>query len=178
MQHWEVLSNGGVTVSNSPETLWNAAVKYFKWCEENPIETKGQVNVGKKAGEQITSETTRPYSIKGFCLHAGLLEEYIRDIYDSKDSTSDYYAVMSRIMYVIDTQNIEYATVGLFNSVFVTKMMNLEQGETSNKGVTVNIIGGERRLARSEQEVLDDLEVEKSILKIQDLESGEDLEVV
>ena len=38
--HWQIVNNNRHVVSNTPQELWNNAVEYFKWNDENPIKTK------------------------------------------------------------------------------------------------------------------------------------------
>lgn len=160
MQHWEVIKAGKVKVSETPEEFWENACAYFKWCDDNPLATTRTVNVGKKAGEQMVDNSIRPYSIKGLCLHCGVLEEWLKDIRETKDKESIWYNLISRILYVIYIQNLELATIGVFNPMFVVKVLNMEKEEAPNRPVQINIVQGLPELSESENEVLDKLEIE------------------
>lgn len=176
MEQWEVLNNGRIVVSSDPIGLWNQATDYFKWCKENPIIIKRMIYSGKKGGEHVEEEKPRAFTIKGLCMHCGITEEYLRDIMDMKDTSSLYYQIVNRILYVIHTQNLEYAMVDIFNPILTAKILNLEKGDTGNdKAPVVKIVGGDDlpELATSENEVLEKLEFGKSLSENEDLENEE-----
>lgn len=168
--HWEVVNNGGIVVSNTPEELWANACAYFKWCDENPLKTKRTITSGKTAGNKVEDENPRPYSIKGLCLHCGILEEYMRDIRNSKDKQSLYYIVVSKIMYIIYIQNLELATVGVFNPIFTSKVLNMDKDDTPTSAVRVEIVTqGIPELLNSENEILRKLELENELRRSGDV---------
>src|SRR5688572_18907649 len=103
--HWQVVRRGGIVVSNTPEELWENACAYFEWCDNNPIETSNNIKVGKAAGQDLSNKYIRPYTIKGLCLHCGIMEEYLSDIRATKDQESMYFHVVSKILYLIYIQN-------------------------------------------------------------------------
>ena len=158
--HWEVVQSGRITVANTAEELWLNACKYFLWCKQNPIITKKRINVGKDAGTAYNEETTRPFTIKGLCIHCGIVEEYLSDIRQTKNKDSEYYIVVSKIMYIIYTQNAELATIGVFNPIFTSKMLNMEQDDTPQGSVRIEIVPGLPVLAKSENEILEKIELE------------------
>lgn len=159
--HWEVVNAGGIVVSNSPQELWDNACKYFKWSDENPMEVKRTLRSGREAGKIVIEKHVRPYSIKGLCLHCGILEEYLKDIRMSKDKTSLYFVVVSKILYIIYIQNYEHATVGVFNPIFVAKALNMDKEDNSQQGaIKVEIVHGLPELASSENDILEALERE------------------
>jgi hypothetical protein len=164
-EHWQVIAGGGVVVSTTAEDLWENAIKYFKWCDEHPIKASKAVYVGRDAGKDITEKFIRPYSLKGLCLHCGITEEYLRDIRNQKDRTSLYFLIISRILYIIYTQNYELAAVGILNAQFVSKALNMGGEETTPSPIKVEIITGLPELSSSENEILEKLELEREILK-------------
>lgn len=158
--HWELVNRGHIVVSSSAEELWINAVEYFKWCDENPIMSNITLTSGKEAGRVVNKRSIRPYSVKGMCLHCGILEEYIRDVRSNKDQSSLYYSVVSKILYIIYIQNLEMATVGEFNPIFVAKVLNMEKDDSAPGAIRVNIAQGLPELSKSENEVLEKLESE------------------
>lgn len=152
-QHWEVVNAGKTVISTTPESLWENAVSYFKWCDEHEIEETRVVTSGKGIGTQVKLPKQRPYSIKGLCLHCGILQEYLIDVKNSKDENSLMYQVVMRILYIIHTQNLENAVVGIFNPIFTAKVLNMESEETPTSPVRVEIIGDLPKLATSESEM-------------------------
>lgn len=164
--HWQVIQTGQVVVSNSPQELWDNACKYFKWCDENYIESSVTLTSGKEAGKVVTDRKIRPYTIKGLCLHCGISEEYLKDMVANQDPTSEYSLAVNRIGYIIHTQNVENATVGIFNPIFTAKILNMDKDVSPSSVVRVEVIGGTPELSRSENQVLEKLELEKSVLEI------------
>lgn len=162
MQHWQVVNSGKSIVSNNAASLWENACLYFKWCDENPIIKKQTITQGKGSGTKADIEQTRAYTIKALCLHCNITEEYIRDVRDSKDKYNDYFVVVSKILYIIYSQNLEEAMVGNFSPVMTTKVLNLEKEDTTTpSNITVNVISqGIPELSNSENEILEKLELE------------------
>lgn len=163
MEHWQIVDEGRMVASNSPLSLWRNACAYFEWCDMNKITTEKPVAVGKAAGLTQTLKQNRPYSIKGLCLHCGISEEYIRDVRNSKKIDNEYYAVISKILYIIYVNNLEGAMVGVFNPIFTSKVLNMEKEEQHDSNVTVTVItDGIPELSNSENEILKRLEQEIS----------------
>lgn len=167
--HWELLSKGDVVVSNTPEGLWQQACEYFLWCDDHPIKAKKTLTSGKEAGTRVKLEMTRPYTVKGLCIHCGIVEEYLKDLRNSKAKDSLYYIVVSRILYIIYVQNVENATVGLFNPIFTAKMLNIGQDDSQAGSIKVELISkGIPALSKSENEVLEKIDFENSVFENDD----------
>lgn len=181
--HWEFMTSGQVKTSNSPEELAQNAADYFKWCDDHPVETHYTIKVGKEAGKHGIEKKVRAYSLKGLCLHCGMLEEYLIDIRQSKDKTSMWYIVVSRILYIIYTQNLEFAMVDVFNPVITSKILNMDKQEEPVDKPKIEIVDKYEvealpesvlpedkkefmlipTLSKTENEVLEKLELEKSL---------------
>lgn len=167
-EHWKVINSGGRQVSNTPQQLWEQAVEYFRWCDENPIKAKRTLTSGKTQGEKVTVEFVRPYTIKAMCLHCNISERYLKDIQDAGDKGNEWYYVVEKILTIIYTQNLEGAIVDMYNPIMVSKVLNLDKpGENESKPVRIEIINNsDKKLATSENEILKNLDSEKvNILK-------------
>lgn len=162
-EHWKVVNAGAQIINNTPEQLWQQAVDYFKWTDENPMRAKKTLQSGKEAGKRVEVEYKRPYSIKGFCLHAGISERYIQDIKETQSKDSMFYIIMEKILMIIYTQNLEGALVDLYNPIMVSKVLNLDKGEEEdNKRIIVEVVDTPRKqLPNSEEEILGNLDYEK-----------------
>lgn len=166
-EHWKVINSGGRQVSNTPEQLWEAAIDYFRWCDNNPITAKRTLTSGKTQGQKITIEHTRPYSIMGLCLHCSISERYLEDIKNTKNG-SVWYDTVEKILYIIYTQNLEGAIVDLYNPMMVSKILNMDKKESfTDKPVQIEIVDSRSTtLANTENEVLQKLDYGKvEILK-------------
>lgn len=164
-QHWKVIRSGNIQTDMDAQGLWENACKYFEWSDTHPIELEKKVGVGKDAGKELKTKVVRPYSIKALCMHCGILEEYLSDIRQSKDKTSDYFHVVSRIMYIIYTQNIEMAQVGVYSPVVTGAVLKLDKEAPPSTTVRVEVVQGIPALSNSENEILEKLELEKQELK-------------
>lgn len=158
--HWQVVRRGGIVVSNTPEELWENACAYFEWCDSNPIQTSNNVKVGKAAGQDLNNKYIRPYTIKGLCLHCGIMEEYLADIRATKDQESMYFHVVSKILYLIYIQNYELACVGVYSPIFASKFISSEDERKPSSTIRVEVVPGLPMLATSEEEILQKLENE------------------
>lgn len=159
MEHWEMV-NSHLTkvVSSTPELLWQNACNYFKWCDSTPILVPKTIMSGKEAGKEVNAKYKRAYSVKALCLHCNVPEEYLKDIRDSKNNNNDYYHVVSKILYIIYSQNLEGAMVDVFNPIFTAKVLNMEKEELPTSTVTVHVVQGLPELSKSENEILEKLE--------------------
>lgn len=161
-QHWEVLDAGEIEILDTPEWLWNKAKEYFGWCDDNPIISKKTMETGKNAGNKIINEHQRPYTLRGMCIHSGLTTEYFKDVRNINDPGSLVYKVVSRILYIIYVQNLELATVGIYNPVMISKLLNLEKDDTPSSPIKIEFVQGLPALANSENEILEKLNLEKA----------------
>lgn len=164
-EHWQFLEHTDIVVSKNAQELWQLASNYFKWCDEHPLKNKRTILSGKQAGTKIDVESVRPYTWKGLCLHCGITEEYINDMRRPEMKDTAYQLVINRIRYVIETQNLEYALVGVFSPILTAKLIGVEDGDEDRSPVTVNIIGGSPKLQSSESEVIKKLEFKNEYLK-------------
>lgn len=149
--------------SNNAQQLWENALAYFKWNQENPIEFKRTVMSGKEAGSKVLIEAPRMLTVKGLCLFCGVMEEYLKDLWSSRDRSNEFYIVATRILYHIHTQNMEFAAIDVFNAGLVTRLHKLEDDEVPTGGITINHVRNLPPLANSEIEVLEKLDAETKL---------------
>ena len=78
---------------------------------------------------------------------------------------------MSKILYIIYTQNLEYAQTEIFNPILTAKVLNIERKDEDEGGGTIkvevisNTLDGKRipELSNTENEILEKLELELSL---------------
>lgn len=158
-EHWEKMS----VTHHSAEELWENAVAYFKWSDENPIGIKKVLMSGNRAGTPADTTRRRPYSLKALCLHCGLTEEFFRDVRNTKDKESIYYIVVSKILYNIWVQNYEGAMIDEFNSIMTMKTLGLDKEEVPTGTIKVEIVHGLPELSENENQILEKLELENKL---------------
>lgn len=166
MEHWEIISNGQVVVDRNADELRENMFAYFKFCDENPIESKRTITSGKGVGTRVTIELKRPYSIKGLCMHCGISELYLKDIMQTKDKDDPYFQAVEMAKYIIFTQNLENAMVGEFNPIFTSKVLGMDKGDDNPaQAIKVIIENSTPELANSENEILEKMDLELERLK-------------
>jgi len=182
--HWEIVNNNRNVISDTPEKLWNNAIGYFQWCDDNPIKTIIPITTGKEAGmRQVQKIQPRMYTVEGMCLHCNVEEDYIKSMRNVKDNCSEYAVVISKILHIIYIQNLEYAAVEVFNGGFISKVLNMEKEKAPVKDIKVEIVtqkdlpSGDRmilpELSETENQILEKLELELSLAEKSEDENPE-----
>lgn len=165
--HWEVVNFSRPMAIERPEDLWFLACSYFKWSDEHPLKVARPITTGKDVGKDVKVSLIRPYSVKAMCLHCGITEEWLKDLREMKDSNSDWYHAASRILYIIYIQNTELATVGEYNAVFISKLLRLDSGEDeARSGIKIELVGDVPKLSESENQILEKMDFEKGVFRI------------
>lgn len=159
-EHWRVIAAGGIVIALTPEQLWANAVKYFEWCENNPITAKKTMQTGKTQGQKMEMEYKRPYTIEAFCLQSGITKRFFEDIKGMYGVDSPWYHVAEKILSVIYTQNLEGAIVDLFNPIVISKILNLDKpSDDTLRTIRVEVVDTRKGdLATSENEILKNLD--------------------
>lgn len=132
-------SNNTIT----PEELFDFAVKYFKWAEEQYI------RAGETAsfqGRVYQNEVAKPrvFTAKGFCLFAGFNERRLIE-WRKKDGFSE---VMAFVDAVIHEQKFQLAANGMVNTGFIMRDLGMtssseSEASTSESEAIGNVKAGE-----------------------------------
>lgn len=144
-QFWRIRSkHGRDKLFANADMLWNAALEYFQWSDENPWVKCEAIKSGEQAGEIIRIPTARPYTIKGLCIYLDVNESYWRDFKKSDNLSEDFSSVITRVEEIIATQKFEGAAVGAFNPTIIARDLGLvdKQGLEHSGGLTVQQITG------------------------------------
>lgn len=118
---WEARSSHGrKPIFESQEQLWNAAVEYFAWVEDNPYwETKAVSDSGKPTTIELPK--MRPMT------EAGLVQ--FLDIgwstWDDYKHKEDFSEVTKQIEKVIYNQKLSGAASGFFNANIIARDLGL-----------------------------------------------------
>nr|DAN89881.1 MAG TPA: Terminase small subunit [Caudoviricetes sp.] len=158
-QFWKLRSkHGRDKLFATPELLWEAACEYFQWCDDNPwavIKTKKKGN--KKETE--STPTQRPYTLRGLMVYCDASEAFWRKF--KKSNHEGFLSVIERIESIIETQQLEGATVGAFNPNIIARQLGLvDKSEVNNTGsvradVKVTVVNSPIALATNEEEIED-----------------------
>lgn len=145
---WEIRSkHGRDKIFATPKIMWDAAVEYFKWCDENPLmETVPKVvasgnNQGSEV-EMIEVPHMRPYTIHGLCLYLHVNTSYFNqfaiELKDKKDKVSkEFSMVISNIRETIYNQQFSGAAAEFLNPNIIARNLGIKDGmEVDSKNIT------------------------------------------
>ena len=135
-QLWKLRSkHGRDKLFATPELLWEAAVEYFNWCDENPVVKQDFVG---KDGDQVERKLGRPYTQSGLCVYLDCSEQMFRDA----SKRDDFFEVCTRISQIIKTQKFDGAAVGIFNANIIARDLGLKDQTdvtSNNEQIKFNI---------------------------------------
>jgi len=120
---------------DSPDDLWEKAVAYFEWADDNPLEeNKCFCNQGVIVNGTVSKK--RPYTLNAFCHHMNVGGSTLAD-YRRKDNFS---AVIAHIDSIIYDNKFIGASVGFFNPNIIARDLGLIDKVASEvKSTNVNI---------------------------------------
>lgn len=126
-KYWKLRSKHGRDILfETPEVLWEAACEYFNWCDRNPWNKNEAIKSGDNAGKIIKVPTQRPYSLSGLCIYLNCNQGYFNDFKKNDERcTEDFSVIITRVEEIIETQQFEGATVGVFNANIIARKLGL-----------------------------------------------------
>lgn len=105
----------------SAEQLWSAAVNYFEWVEDNPLQAHKAFCYRNKI-TIATINKPRPMHIAGFCAHLNISR---RTWYNYKSSSKpDILHITGMIENVIIDQQITGTLVGIFKPNIIARQLS------------------------------------------------------
>lgn len=136
---WELRSkHGRDKIFTTPEVMWEAAVEYFNWCEDNPLI---EIDFRGKDNAEVELPKMRAFTLNGLCLFLGVNTVYFNDFADglkgkTDQITKDFSEVITRIRDTIYTQKFTGAASGFLNANIIARDLGLK--DNKELGVTVN----------------------------------------
>ena len=107
----------------TPDELWEKAVDYFKWVEDNPIlEEKAFASQGNLIKTDVNK--MRAMTIEKLCLHIGICEKTFRNI-EADKNRANFLPVITRIRKIIYAQKFEGAAAGMLNANIIARDLGL-----------------------------------------------------
>ena len=132
-QFWKLRSKSGRdAIFSDPEQLMKSAFEYFENCDMDQSWNSKKVTEYEEKSNTEIKEHRRPYTRSGFMLFLGVSENWMREF--KKNCNKDFLEVIELIETTIDTQQIEGAMLGAFNSNLVARI----QGIKDQTDVTTN----------------------------------------
>lgn len=123
---WRHVSNfGRPKAYATPELLWQAAVKYFEYMDNNP-----DYRSEWKDGKLRQIPVKRPYTIAGLQIFIGVNDAYIRQ---QRRYEKAYSTVIELIEKICREQKFAGAANGFFNANIISRDLGLvDKVETEN----------------------------------------------
>jgi hypothetical protein len=168
--HWELIDWEQLQVAATPQQLWDKMRQYFKTSDENPIVIPRTVINGRNAGTEVTERKIRPYSVKALCMHCGITEEYINDVLQGPDS--EWKTVLKTGLMIVWTQIYEMGMLGEFSPIFAAKAIAMDKEDTGPQKVLIEYVGDLPPLAKSENEILENMKLENGKPRLIDVENS------
>ena len=115
--YWQLAKNFVKPRSYQPDELWQKAIDYIEWNENNPLKEKKVFGTGYSA----TVDKMRAMSISAFCNYADIS----RDTFNEYEKQNDFSEVCKRIKQIIYQQKFEGAAADLLNPSIVAREIGL-----------------------------------------------------
>ncbi|MCL1690852.1 DNA-packaging protein [Elizabethkingia anophelis] len=130
--YWQFRNKHGRDFKYDPNSFWDEAVKYFEWMQDNHWNIKEPIKSGNKAGTTMNVPTQTPMSIDSFCLFVDIDDNtFFR--YEKEKGYEDFWDVTKTIRKIIESQQFEGVTVGVFRPNIIARKLGLDDN-TNNSG--------------------------------------------
>lgn len=124
--YWEFRNKHGRDFKYTPEDLWDEAVNYFNWISAKAWNKKEAIKSGDLAGSTMDVPIQTPMSIQSFCLFADIDDNtFLR--YEKEKGYEDFWEVTTRIKNIIESNQFEGATVGVYNPNIIARKLGLTE---------------------------------------------------
>lgn len=128
--YYQLAKGWGKDKAYTPDALWDKAVEYFEWVQNNPLMEE------KPFGTGYTAKVSkiRAMTIRGFCVFANIASSTFK-LYEKQDS---YSTITARIRDVIYTQKFEGAAAGLLETNIIARELGLiDRQDVTSRGETI-----------------------------------------
>lgn len=125
-KYWEFRNKHGRDFKYTPESFWKEAVNYFEYISKSVWNKKEAIKSGDKAGTTMDIPTQTPMSIQSFCLFADIDENTFAR-YEKENGYEDFWAITTRIKRIIESNQFEGATVGVYNPNIIARKLGLSE---------------------------------------------------
>lgn len=123
MELWEMHTVGRPKKYETAEEIWEAALQYFQWVTETPLEASELV---KYQGEAKLSKVPkmRAMTIDGLCLHMGISFQ----TWTNYRKVEEFLEVTTRVDAIIREQKFTGAAAELLNPQIIARDLGLRDG--------------------------------------------------
>jgi hypothetical protein len=125
---WEVIKPGKPPAFKSPDEMWNRALEYFKWCEDNAIK---EAKIFKTGDDKIIDGEVphmRAMSQAGLCAFLNISVS----TWHNYKAMDEYLEVTATIEQVMFEQKFSGAASGMLNANIIARDLGLAEKSESN----------------------------------------------
>jgi hypothetical protein len=120
-KYWEFRHKHGRDHKYTPDGLWEEALKYFDWIEDNPLREEElfafQGHVTRESKTKM-----RAMTIVSFCIFADIDNKTFQNYREQED----FIPIVTRIENIIRSQKFEGASAGLLNANIIARDLGLK----------------------------------------------------
>lgn len=139
-QLWKISNPiGRPPAFKTAEELWQAACKYFDWCDNNPII---ETDFKGKDADRVEIPRMRAYTIRGLCVYLGCAERYLYDLEEALKAKKErgvygeeeerFSQIIVHIRNIIYTQKFEGAAANQLNANIISRELGLAEKSDIN----------------------------------------------
>ena len=154
-KYWQFRNKHGRDFKYTPEDLWNEAVGYFQWCEDNPLIEDHVISFQGVATHEPLYKM-RAMTIGGFCLYADITLQTFFNYRDNKD----FFEVITRIEQAIKEQKFAGAAAELLNPNIIARDLGLVDKTEQTQQTKQEIIVSSKEQKNTIDELFDKLDNE------------------
>jgi hypothetical protein len=131
---WDFVGKHGRNYKFTPEQLWNEALAYFQWIEDNPL-YQDELVTYQGVAEHEPVKKMRAMTIIGYCLFADLDTA----TYFEYRKNPEFVSIITRIENFIREQKFTGAAAELLNPNIIARDLGLvDKTEVTNPGATID----------------------------------------
>ncbi len=143
-QWWNLRSkHGRDRLFKTPDLLWEAAMEYFEWIDNNPLV---EIDYVGKDATLVEKPHIRPYTIQWLCLYfdanTQFFNQFENSLKDKKDTVSkDFSLICMRIRETIYKQKFEGAACGFYNANIIARDLGLtDRQDITTDGESIQVL--------------------------------------
>ena len=112
---------------------------YFEYMSEQYWFKSEAIKSGDLAGTTMQVETKLPLSRKSLAVFAEISEDTLRNYASNKESYNDYFDLTTQALNIIDSNQIDGALIGAYNTNLVARLQGLkEEHDHTTNGKEIN----------------------------------------
>ena len=125
----------------TPIELWNVFINYLEQRDNEFVSKPEMVKGGENAGIIIDVPLKLPLSVESFCVFAEMSKQtFYNYLNKNLPEYKDYLDTSTRIKEIIEQNQIDGASVGLYKENIIGKRLGLsEKTETTIKGLDLGL---------------------------------------